>query len=42
MKEDELDLNLDSCYLRQKHLPIPKGLTNRQKIHQCAALAHID
>src|ERR1700731_1521011 len=42
MKEDKLDPNLDSRYLRQKHLPIPKGLTNQQKIHQCTALAHID
>src|SRR6202030_729654 len=41
-KEEKLDPNLDSRYLRQKHLPLPKGLTNRQKIHHCAALQHID
>ena len=41
-KEDKLDPNLDSQYLWQKHLPLPKGLTNRQKIHCCAALQHID
>ena len=27
-KEDKLDLNLDSQYLQQKHLPLLKGLTN--------------
>src|ERR1700730_1380106 len=42
MKEDKLDPNLDSRYLRQKHLLIPKGLTTCQKVHRCAALQHID
>src|ERR1700730_6678783 len=42
LKEDKLESNQDSRYLQQKHLPVLKGLTNRQKIHHCAALMHIN